>query len=211
MKKLLSFIIIAVVILFGLFSCTQPVPDTIINKYYTTGNLPSDAVVVKVYPETSAPMSAAVFKSISYAPRMKALITTQNDPEVDFANGVLYYENSYDYAIANSLNPDRTLDISNIVGAKANIVYLMARWVDGCEDEVARLYFKPYGYNVDCSVMSIWGSTSNNGMCSTITSSEGKLSWYHTYSWHFNHSGVYKAKKIEIYAIFYSNGIIVEN
>jgi hypothetical protein len=207
MKKYL-FLFSCLTILFLLLNCSQQ--DTIIKKYYTN-NIPDDATVIKVFPEISEPMSSLEFKSMNYAPKMKSLITTQNDPEVDFANGILYYENSYQYFIDNSLNPDRTLDLSNIIGAKANIVYLMVRYVNGCEDEVAGIYFKPYGYNVEYSEMSVIGPNDVNGICSTITDSQGQLSWYHDYSWHFNHSGVYKAKKIEIYAIFYSNGIIVNN
>jgi hypothetical protein len=208
MKNILSFLII--IVLFGLLGCTQPVSDNVTKKYYTTtGSVSDDAVVVKVYPEEGVTMSGAAFKAMSNAP-MKALITEQHDPEVDFANGILYYDNSYQYYVANSLDPDRTLDLSPIIGAKANIVYLLVRYVDGCEDESAELFFKPYGYNVNYSSMQIRGSLETEGMCTTITDSLGRLNWYHTYSWQFNHSGVWKAKQIEIYAIFYTNGIIIQ-
>lgn len=219
LKKLFTaftFFVICMAIML-LTGCQQPVIK-VTKKYYTTttttADIPKDAKVYKVYPEPTAQQNVSVadLNRLLSAPIQKMLITQQGTTaQTDLANGIIYYDNSF---AADGIYHE--LDLSYIVGDRPSQVYLLIRFVDGCEDEPATLYFRPsptnstvFGSNINMVGLSFTNTTTNVTLMPVLTNEHGVLQWYNGYAFPFINAGVYKAKKYEIYAVYYSNGFVV--
>lgn len=200
MKKL-KFLFFAV--MFFVLSCQQPEntkdkeTKTIIKETY---NLPGQAKIQKVFP---VPEEWS-FKKISFGSKLYA--TDPKNKDEDFADGRMYLDNSFP---GDAIIHD--LDMTPLIGNNQNaIVFLIVRWVGGCQDEGFTAYFRPKDLEVAFQSASCrYGELSK--MLPTITNEDGFIQWYHDYTWNFLHSGVEKWMDVELWAVYYDKSGTVNN
>jgi len=201
MKKL-KFMLL--VILFFVLSC--PNPEKIIKKTVKEilkeeYGLEKTAKIQKIFP---VPEDWSL-KNISLGSKLFA--TDPKTPTEDFADGRMYLENSYP-----SDSIIHTLDLSPLIGNNKNaIVFLIIRWVEGCQDESFSAYFRPAELeDIKFQATSCrYGETSQ--MLPTITNEDGDIQWYHDYTWNFLHEGVEKWMNVELWAVYYDDSGIINN
>lgn len=212
MKKLLSFIIIAVVILFGLFSCTQPVPDTIVNKYYTTTDGLNPIVVnQQVFPEINS-----VTKSISLSSPMKTYVAP-NFAEI-FNEGIMCGENSFINPISIYYNVYHQLDLGTQLNCHQQmLVYLVVEVLDRGENADSSFpCFRTNGSNEE--IRSATATLDHKSGVLVLTDINGIVEWYHVngsyYNWNWQYPENlprYGWEKIKITAAWYCVGVTVNN
>jgi len=202
MKKLFSMICIFIIIL--LFSCTDQVTKEIITKETKTviTNDGSSIKLVKIFP-VDQPSAVIGMKSIP-------MRTEKKNKDVDFEDGRMYVENSF-----NGDGIIHTLDLSPLIGNnKSAYVSILTLWVNGCQDESFTAWFRPKKIDSGLNEIDVKyeGASCHYNESSRLiivpTNADGDLEWYHDYTWNFLHSDVEKWMDIEIWAYCFVNNTV---
>lgn len=167
-------------ILIGLFliilcGCPEPVEEvtkeylteeTYINEYYT--ETVTGMKLTQAYPN-SGPVKIS-----------RSTIKEKKNKDLDFLDGIVYDENSY-----NNDNIIHELDLSTLLNNKPGEIFLYCEWLDGAEDENFNCYFKPKGLNVAYEAVGV-GFNRKVRLINLVTNEDSKIEWYHNYTQPFD-------------------------
>jgi hypothetical protein len=204
--------IILLVIVFFILGCTTPEQKIIETKVETireTYGIPDTATIKQVWPEVAATTFNLqnVIDNLLSPSQIYAADQPIKTKDEYFIDGIMYKDNSFPVSEGGD-GIIHELDLTSIVQNKASTVYFLVEWESGCQDETFSVFFKPHGYNVIYEQATCrYGNPSK--MAYTMTSDDCIVDWYHNYTWNFDHSGVNKQIGVIVYAVYYSNGVVL--
>lgn len=156
------------VLLIILIGCTTPDVNEYVTKKYLTDEYYNETVIgmnlKQIYPTITS----------------RTTIKDKKDKDLDFADGIVYDENSY-------LNDGiiHELDLSILLNNKPGEIFLYCEWLDGAEDEKFNCYFRPKGLNVDYFQVGV-GYNNKIKLINLVTDVNSKIEWYHDYNLPFD-------------------------